>query len=540
MKTKTITSLTPVMAPAAGCSSASTVLKKRVSSICKTLLLVTGLISGAAACTPPLEASSSSIDAYIASLPYLPLDNANLTPGAKGNAMRDGDFQCIVQNMSETRQYDRIVAYAANSNTLYPGSILRGDSVLTGLFTEMVFPRVPETISVSFENLSGSKKAAVANPSLSSYREALSSIVSNEINGSTAANIYSEIEEVHSENQLNMALNVEASWGLGLANIRTSYDWTKKEVRSRYLVRFTQSYYTVDLDTPSTPSALFDPTVTLDDIKEKMDSTSPPVYVSSITYGRMVLFTFESEYSLQEMNAALSFAFKGGSDVKGDVSVSNRDILSKSKITAFILGGNAGTAVKAISGYDELMKFLQEGGNFSRESPGAPIAYKLAYLKDNSPARMSFTTDYEVKNCERVSQKVRVTLRSIKVEDDGGDTGHDLELYGRIWVESTSGGSVELFNRGAGQYVTISRGGLVSFNSESILAVSPKAGQAIRLRSRLVEEDFGPFASDDSLGDVTVDKPFETGWKTNGDSDLTMTLTGNDMRVLVVFAMTPI
>src|SRR5690349_23539114 len=30
-----------------------------------------------------------------------------------------------------------------------------------------------------------------------------------------------------------------------------------------------------------------------------------------------------------------------------------------------------------------------------------------SYLKDNSPARMSFTTDYQVKDCVRVSQRVR-------------------------------------------------------------------------------------------------------------------------------------
>ena len=42
------------------------------------------------------------------------------------------------------------------------------------------------------------------------------------------------------------------------------------------------------------------------------------------------------------------------------------------------------------------------------------------------------TDDDEVKDCTRVSQKLLVTLQSIAVDDAGGDSGDDLELYGDI------------------------------------------------------------------------------------------------------------
>ena len=122
---------------------------------------------------------------------------------------------------------------------------------------------------------------------------------------------------------------------------------------------------------PAAPSALFAPTVLLGDVKAKMDETRPPVYVSSVTYGRMVVFTFESEYSAEEMGAALDFAYSGGVDVSGDVSVTYKDIISNSKITAFILGGDAGSAVRTIDSYEALISFIKEGGNYSRQSPGA-------------------------------------------------------------------------------------------------------------------------------------------------------------------------
>jgi thiol-activated cytolysin len=480
--------------------------------------------------TPP---EGDNIDAYIASLPYLPVDPPQVVQGQASAAARDGDYQCTTENLQETRQYDRIVAYAANSDSLWPGALVGADSVLSGLFTQIVLPRQPITISVSLENLGGTKQASIESPSLSAYRDALAGILDAQITGSTAANLYSEIEQVHSQEQLNMALGIQASWGLGVASVKSSFNFESQQVRSRYLVRYTQTYYTVDLDAPSSPSAMLDPLVTLAEVKRHMNEQRPPVYVSSITYGRMVLFTFESEYSSEEMGAALDFAYSGGYDVSGQVSVTYKDIISTSKITAFILGGDAGMAVKTIDSYESLIDFIKNGGNYSRESPGAPIAYKLSYLKDNSPARMSYTTDYEVKQCTRISQKIRVVLGSIAVDSAGGDAGKDLELYGNITAEAE--GAIVLFNKSSSNYVVIREG--TQFGqpvAEGILGVVPQAGQAIRLRANLKDKD--DFSPDDTICSELVAAPFELGWR----RDVTVTCTGDDARVRLVFSLSPI
>lgn len=493
------------------------------------------LLASAACTTEIVEPEGGNIDLYIKSLPYLPVAEPQIEEGVRSAEAREGDYQCASQNLKETRQFDRIVAYAANSDSLYPGALVSADSVLTGLFTQVVLPRSPATISVSLENLAGGKTAVIQEPSLSAYRDALAGILDTEITGSTPANIYSEIEEVHSEEQLNMALGVQASWSLGVASLKTSFNWSEQDTRSRYVVRYTQAYYTVDLDAPSQPSAVLAPTVQLADVQAKMDAERPPAYVASVTYGRMVLFTFESEYSAQEMGAALEFAYSGGVDVSGDVSVTYKDIISKSKITAFILGGDAGTAVETIDSYESLIAFIKAGGNYSKESPGAPIAYKLNYLKDNSPARMSFTTDYDVKECNRVSQRVRVTLNSISVDDAGGDPGKDLELYGKIWVEGDN--MVTLFDRNSSNWVRIREGeqfGMGQPLAEGVIRVTPRAGQSIRLRADLKDAD--DLSPDDNIGNVLGNIPFETGWR----KESTIILTGDGARVRVVFGLTPI
>jgi hypothetical protein len=333
-----------------------------------------------------------------------------------------------------------------------------------------------------------------------------------------------------------MALGVQASWGLGIASLKSSFDWSNQQIRSRYVVRYTQAYYTVDLDAPPSPSAFFGENVTIDDVRSKMDETHPPAYVSSVTYGRMVVFTFESQYSSTELGAALDFAYSGGVDIKGDVSVTYKDIISQSNITAFILGGDAGTAVQTIDSYEALKNFIKAGGNYSRESPGAPIAYKLAYLKDNSPARMSFTTDYTTKECVRVSQKVKVTLNSIFVEKAADAGGAQIEVYGTISVAGTT--FATLFNKNSGNNVAISQG--ASYGSkespiaETVLEVTPQPGNSIRMRAHLIDKD--PLFGDDDLGDENVSAAFETGWR----RDTTVLLTGSGSKIKVNFTLEPI
>ena len=58
---------------------------------------------------------ASLIDAYIRGLPRLPVDEPRVDEGAIGAPVLAGDYRCVTQDLSETRQYDKIVAYAANS-----------------------------------------------------------------------------------------------------------------------------------------------------------------------------------------------------------------------------------------------------------------------------------------------------------------------------------------------------------------------------------------------------------------------------------------
>ena len=425
------------------------------------------------------------IDAYIIGLgtPQTPAEE--LIEGEVTPATASGDYTCSEQNLSETKQFDKVVAFAANSGTLYPGALVGGESIQTGTLTPKVFDRAPLSFSASLEGvIDGPVSATLEAPSLSTFREAMSEILDAEVIGSTPANVAFDIQEVYSEEQLSLALGIDVSWMSG--NVSASMDFDQEERNSRFIVNFTQGYYTVDIDPPGRPSHMLDAQVTLEDVQDIVGG-EPPSYVSSVTYGRIVYFAVTSNFSSEELRAALDFGFSGAVvDVDGSVSLTHTEVLSESQITAFILGGNGDIAVQAINGVDELNTFLESGGNYSRESPGAPIAYKLAYLADNSPARFSLTTDYDLKECERVSQNVRVALTNLHVTNDGGDSGNDLEIYGWIrgWDDAST--AYPFMERESDEFVTIGNGQFWPQSGEigsGIIPVVPQPGTSSRSRS---------------------------------------------------------
>lgn len=461
----------------------------------------------------PVVESDDPIDQLFAGLGPLDVQAARRVEGTPSAPLDSGDFRCVNTPIDEVRQYDQLLGQLSVGDVLWPGSMLRGDSVYSGRLTPIVLPRAPLTFSVSLESLSGARSATLPSPSLSSYRDAIGDILAQDVTGATSARISAEIEEVASEEQLSVALGASVSAPLvGMVKGGFHFDDTTK--RSRYIVKFFQLYYTVDVDPPGLPHTFFAPPVTADDVAPTLSASSPPVYVSSIGYGRQVVFTFESDLSRSELKAALDFVYQGGAEISGSVSLTHQEVLSHTSTTAFILGGDAGEAASAaIGSYDQLRQFIARGGNYSKDSPGAAIAYKLSYVRDHTPVQISYASMYSQKTCERITQKLHVVVEKLKVDSAGSDLGGDLEVYGTASVRG-SGASQTLVSWTSDQYKQVVAGqsyppsGIIA---EAIVPVRPAAGNALRVSTSLMEDDG---LSDDSFGTAIEDAaPFEAGWR---------------------------
>lgn len=482
------------------------------------------------------QGDHDAINAYIAGLgtPQSPADE--LVEGEPEAPEPSGDYSCSRRNLSETKQFAEIVAFAANSGSMYPGAIVDAASIDTGLFTPRVLDRAALTFSASLEGvLDGDVSATLESPSLSAFRDAMAKILSQNVVGHTPANIHSRIEEVYSEQQLSLALGLDVGWLTG--DVSASMRFDDQDTRSRFVVDFTQTYYTVDVDPPGTAADFFAPAVRVEDVESEMQD-EPPAYVSSVSYGRIVYFAATSSLESQELRAALDFGFNGTVSVDGSVSLTHEEVLAQSEITAFILGGDGTVAVQAVYGVEELRQFIQGGGTYTKDSPGAAIAYKLAYLADDSPARFSLTTDYEVEECARVNQDVRIGLQALHVVADGGDGGEELELFGDIWVVDGNGDAHALWQVDSANHVTIGSGQSWPQSGEissTIVPVAPEAGETITLYLEIKDDD-GWVNAADEFGQLQVARPFEDGWR----AEFAVPAAKGDQHIEVEFTLTPV
>jgi thiol-activated cytolysin len=464
----------------------------------------------------PVETSDNPIDQLFAPLMPLPSAPATIMKGTSSAPKADGDYQCVDTPVSEVRQYDQLLGQLSIGDVLWPGAMLRGDSVASSTLTPITLPRAPLTFSVSLESLgSGHHSATLANPSLSSYRDAIGDILAQSLSGSTAARISSDVAEVNSDKELALALGVNASAPL-VGSIKAGFNFSDSTKRSRYIVKFYQLYYTVDVDPPNLPHDFFASSVTANDVANAVSPSNPPVYVSSIGYGRQVIFTFESDLAKSELSAALDFVYKGGAEISGQTSLTHQEVLSHTHTTAFILGGDAGEAAQvAIGDYNQLKTFIAHGGNYTKDSPGAAIAYKLSYVRDHSPVKISYAEDYTDHTCSRVTQKLRVVFESMKCDDASGDLGGgDVEIYGSVTAVGNT--RLTLASWSSSQYKQIAQGASYPPSGtigEVILPVKPAPGQAAKIETTLFESDTDYIDPDDSFGTTTDSAPFESGWR---------------------------
>lgn len=379
-----------------------------------------------------------SIDEYVASLGQL--DVADEQPkteqpcdGCPPDGQEGASF-CTYRKYGETKRFDRFVAFQPNSATLWPGAVVRGKDAEAGLLTPVGVERAPVTFSASLENIEGSPVGQMDAPTLSSFREERNRILAADVTGATPAKLDFEIERIYEASQLSVALGAAVSWP-GVGDVAASFDFDSQTEETKILVNFTQAYYTIDVDTPLRPADFFAPGTQVDELEAYVGEGNPPMYVQSITYGRRVIFSIETSYSEQTIEAALAATYNTVASVDVDVETQHKEVLESSKIRAFVYGGSGKDATAVINGYDGLVSYIRRGSDYTKESPGAPIAYKLAYL-DNAVTKFAFTTDYAERECVQNRARLNVSLAQIDHIGGGDGIGSNIELFGYVAVRA--------------------------------------------------------------------------------------------------------
>ena len=251
-------------------------------------------------------------------------------------------------------------------------------------------------ISVDLPGMVGEDSYVDANPTVSGMQEGVNTLLNRwhekyAAKNPAPARMQYESTSAYSMNQLKAKFGSDFE-KVGV-NLKIDFEAVNKGEKQIEVVDFKQVYYTANFDAPKNPSDVFAPGVTVDQLKARgIDENTPPVYVSSVSYGRQMYVKFETTSKSTELKAAINAVIKGV-PIKPESEWAR--VLKNTTVTVSIVGGNADRAGRVVTGtVEDLKSLIQEGATFSTQNPAVPISYKTAFLKDNQVATIQSNTDY--------------------------------------------------------------------------------------------------------------------------------------------------
>ncbi|MDV7138717.1 thiol-activated cytolysin family protein [Maribacter sp. TH_r10] len=364
---------------------------------------------------------AEKINSYVVNLNYDPdeLLNVQSNTGSssevisnQSNTSNGKTTTCKVNEYDIRSNFEDVAIFDPALGVVYPGALVIGNQeMLDGAPQPLQITRAPATLRLDLPGIGESGNIEVANPTYQNVQSSIDGGLeywNNDIapqGYEIASRAYYESTTTYSSEQMSLDLGVSAEWVSGSSfESQFSYDTsTSKRVAA---ILYRQVFYDISMVTPDQPSDVFGSDVDLAKVESLMGSSTPPAYVSSVSYGRIIMIRMEttSTETSVALEAALEYASLG-KNVEADIEGKYKSILEQSTINVVTIGGNAKIASQVITGSDVassggLNYVITEGSLYSRDNPGAPIAYTVKYLKDNRVAKMGYNTDYRLESCE--------------------------------------------------------------------------------------------------------------------------------------------
>lgn len=287
---------------------------------------------------------------------------------------------------------------AINGNgAIFLGALFKANQgLLENKPQQISLDRSKGRISVDLPGMVGGDSYVDATPTASGMQEGVNTLLNRwhekyAAKNPAPARMQYESTSAYSMNQLKAKFGSDFE-KVGV-NLKIDFEAVNKGEKQVEVVDFKQIYYTANFDAPKNPSDVFAPGVTVDQLKTRgIDEKTPPVYVSSVSYGRQMYVKFETTSKSTELKAAINAVIKGV-PIKPESEWAR--VLKDTTVTVSIVGGNADGAARVVTGtVEDLKKLIQEGATFSTQNPAVPISYKTAFLKDNQVATIQSNTDY--------------------------------------------------------------------------------------------------------------------------------------------------
>ncbi|WP_104383861.1 thiol-activated cytolysin family protein [Sphingobacterium sp. HMA12] len=281
---------------------------------------------------------------------------------------------------------------------LYLGAILKGEDAgrVENFVPVSLAPdeRNPITIYATFPTDSTSRVLTKLGPG---FDKAYIQTALKNGSGEQLQSFSYDMASFNSYQEMKLSFNANLNIaGLFKLTVHDSTHLSNNKTRVR--AEFTQENFSVNIEPP-----IYEPFVKPTVPKSRF-GTFDPVIVSSVTYGRKGIMTFESDSSYKAVNTSITAVFnlpatklKAAADGQNlltlGLSQSQVNTINNAQIKVYLIGPQGKDIIHIIQGVKGFASLIANGGEYSWQSPGTPLYYSLNYMSDFSTHWTNFQVD---------------------------------------------------------------------------------------------------------------------------------------------------
>lgn len=335
--------------------------------------------------------ASAKIDDFFKTIPdwstetVEPKEEAFLRSVTVEGDLATEEYDCPVYERNLVRTLNNFVSVGTNFGLVWPGAMLEGNSLETGELTLINTKRAPVTLvtNIALDEVSTTivPNSVTAQQAIADFMIAAGEMPEGSKAG--AGSMLFQVEEASTFQQSMLSMGVSAGFTDPQSKVGLDGSLSVSETRSSkthsVVAKYVQEMFTVRVadDLIDAPAGFFADDFTASDLEtlQNIGAMGPdniPIYIESVTYGRILLFSMQSKSvsSSGELAAALEASMDDYANAGGELSEDHEAIFSTATHKIFSAGGTDAAANAAVASLD-WSKFFVE----SPPSTAVPISF---------------------------------------------------------------------------------------------------------------------------------------------------------------------
>jgi len=330
-------------------------------------------------------------------------------------------WSCTSTHVSFEDDPDEFLLFRRSAD-IYPGALLQGATLENDPPTRVRVDRGGGTVSILLWTGETEEPTLVVVDEVTPAKinEAINTIIGDRGDPPPAQfSFEGKAVESNEQMQMEMGLRVETF----LSEIESNLSFSCQCNYRYYLVKLIQPFYTISFDPPNDYEDWFAPDVTPNDLAKDVGPGNPPVYIRSVTYGRIVYIRIQSTSSVEAIEASLEASYLGA--INGSISTEYVSSLNHVDIQAAVYGGQISLG-ELTGSFEDLTAALNEEQSMQT---ALPLSYTLEDLKTGAAVKVKLATEYDVQDCRPLAAGLSTPILKWDSTERKEETLHTYYWY---------------------------------------------------------------------------------------------------------------